>query len=61
MYLNKNEISKALEKICEERRTFVNKNDKEIFAFDGTDKKLCAAVPIITSGDIIGCVVLLEN
>ena len=59
--LLENTVTQELEKICEERKTFINKKEKTIFAFDGTDKKLCVAVPIITAGDIVGCVVLLEN
>ena len=54
-------VSTELEQICEERRTFINKNNKDIYAYKDTNKKICAAVPIITAGDIIGCVVLLEN
>ena len=63
--LKKNLLEKAvssdLEKICEERKTFINRENKEIFALDGVNKKICTAVPVIAAGDIIGCVVLLEN
>ena len=54
-------VSSELEKICEERRVFVNKDSAEIFALDGVNKKICVAVPVIAAGDIIGCVVLLES
>ena len=63
--LKKNLLEKAvssdLEKICEERKTFINRENKEIFALEGVNKKICTAVPVIAAGDIIGCVVLLES
>ncbi len=54
-------ITPELEKICEDRRTFLNNIDDNIFAFEGINKKICVAVPIIAAGDIVGCVVLLET
>ncbi|MBR5473555.1 MAG: AbrB/MazE/SpoVT family DNA-binding domain-containing protein [Clostridia bacterium] len=54
-------VTPELEKICEERRLYSNQNGADIFAFDGVAKKLCVAAPIVAAGDIVGCVVLLEN
>ncbi|MBQ8267237.1 MAG: AbrB/MazE/SpoVT family DNA-binding domain-containing protein [Clostridia bacterium] len=55
------EVTHALEKIVEDRRLFVNQDGANIFAFEGVNKKLCVAAPIIAAGDIVGCVVLLET
>lgn len=54
-------VTPELEKITENRRLFVNQNGDDIFAFEGVSQKLCVASPIIAAGDIVGCVVLLEN
>ena len=54
-------ITPELEKITENRRVFENKGDEAIFAVEGSNRKICVAVPIIAAGDITGTVVLLEN
>ena len=54
-------ITIDIEKICEERRAFVNNENNDVFALVGIDKKICVAVPVVCAGDIVGCVVLLEN
>ena len=54
-------ISAELENICEQRHIFINETNEEIFALDGTHQKICVAMPIISAGDIVGSVVLLEN
>lgn len=54
-------ITHQLENICEQRRLFVNEDNDNFFAFDGTEQKICVASPIINAGDIVGCVVLLQN
>lgn len=54
-------VTSELEKICDDRRTFVNQDEANVFAFEGVNKKICIAVPIIAAGDIVGCVVMLEN
>ncbi len=54
-------VTQNLEDICEERKTFVNQTNADIFALDGVERRICVAVPIITAGDIIGCVVMLES
>lgn len=54
-------VSPELEKICDERRLFVNQNGQELFALQGVLHKICVAAPIIAAGDIVGCVVLIEN
>ena len=53
-------ISSQLEKICEERKIFQNQNN-DVKAFENADQTLLAAAPIVASGDIVGCVVLLAN
>ncbi|MGN1320761.1 MAG: stage V sporulation T C-terminal domain-containing protein [Acutalibacteraceae bacterium] len=54
-------ITAELEKITEERRTYINQNGAESFAVEGNNRKICVAAPIISAGDITGTVVLLEN
>ncbi len=54
-------ITTDLEQICEQRRTFVSNGEKPTFAFDDTNQKICVAAPVVAAGDIVGCVVLLEN
>ncbi len=54
-------VTSDLEKICEERKVFINKDGADIFALDGTSQKICVAAPVIAAGDIIGCVALLES
>ena len=54
-------VTTEIEKICEERKIFINKSNEDIFALDGINKKIYVLSPIITAGDIIGCVALIEN
>ena len=54
-------VTRELEKICEDRRVFVNQKSEDIAALDGSTQKICVAAPIVASGDVIGCVVLLAN
>ena len=53
--------SPELEKIMEQRRNYLYKSgDTPIFAADGADKyQLGAAAPILSQGDLMGCVMLL--
>ena len=53
-------VSQELEKIMEDRKTFIPSGDT-FCAIDGVDRKICVATPIISAGDIAGAVVLLEN
>ena len=54
-------ISQNLEKICEERRIFAADDRESVLAFEGVSAAICVAAPIISAGDIVGCVLLLEN
>ena len=54
-------VSQELEKITEERRLFVNEKGAAVAALDGYDRKIMVAVPVISSGDITGAVVLLQS
>lgn len=53
--------SQELEKLMEQRKNYLYKpGDTPIFAADGTDKyPLGAAAPILSQGDLMGCVMLL--
>ncbi len=55
------DITTDLENIIDSRQTFVNDTNKTINALMGSEKNICAATPIISSGDIRGSIVLLEN
>lgn len=53
--------SPELEKLMEQRRNYLYKSgDTPIFAADGMEKyQLGAAAPILSQGDLMGCVMLL--
>ena len=53
--------SADLEKLMEQRRNYLYKpGDAPIFAADGLDSyRLGAASPILSQGDLMGCVMLL--
>ena len=53
--------SPELEKLMEQRKNYLYKSgDTPIFAADGADKyQLGAAAPILSQGDLMGCVMLL--
>jgi len=53
--------SSELERLMEQRRNYLYRNgDTPIFAADGADKyRLGAAAPILSQGDLMGCVMLL--
>ncbi len=53
--------SPELEKLMEQRRNYLFKSgDTPIFAADGAEKyRLGAAAPILSQGDLMGCVMLL--
>ncbi len=53
--------SAKLEEIMEGRRQSVFSDKDAAYAFDGTNQKMCVAVPILSSGDINGAVVLAAN
>ena len=55
--------SPELEKLMEQRKNYLYKSgDTPIFAADGADKyQLGAAAPILSQGDLMGCVMLLMN
>lgn len=55
------EVTRDLEKIVETRSNYINENEKNLKALEGLENKVCAVAPILSSGDIIGSVVLTEN
>lgn len=54
-------ISPALEEIIESRRESLIPADKVLEALESSDLKLVFAAPIISSGDLCGCVALVNN
>ena len=53
-------VTPELEKIVENRKLYVASGNS-ICAIDGCDRGIVVACPIISAGDITGCVLLLEN
>ena len=53
-------VSSELEKIVENRKLYVA-NGNLIYAIDGCDRAIVVASPIISAGDLTGCVLFLEN
>ncbi len=56
-------ITKELEKVMENRATYIASSFdyKTLYPVEGIDKNACIAVPIISNGDISGCVVVMFN
>ncbi|MCQ2455441.1 MAG: AbrB/MazE/SpoVT family DNA-binding domain-containing protein [Clostridia bacterium] len=54
-------ITKDLRDIIENRSVYVNENSNDVTALEGLPNKICAVSPIISSGDLGGAVVLVEN
>jgi AbrB family transcriptional regulator (stage V sporulation protein T) len=54
-------ISHQLEEVMENRKIFIHKNfnDKKLYPIEGLEVTSSIAAPIITAGDLSGCVVLL--
>lgn len=54
--------TQALEDIMENRTPFISSNkDDKLQAIEGLEKKAILAFPIISSGDVAGSIILLEN
>ena len=55
-------LSPALEELIEQRRTYAydKAGTPRLFPIEGLDKPALAAVPIISSGDVIGAVALID-
>lgn len=55
-------ISKELESIMENREKYIKSHEKErLYPIDGCDIEALTAFPIISSGDIGGCVIFICN
>lgn len=55
-------LSPALEDLLESRQTYISGSDSPVFqAVEGVDRAAIAAVPIISSGDVIGAVALMAT
>lgn len=56
-------ISSHLERIMENRSTFIASSDSSnsLFPVEGVEREACIAVPIIGNGDVSGCVIVLFN
>ena len=60
-YIDKT-LSSELDSVMQGRSIYKYSPDKEkIYAVDGTDHYIRCAVPIISEGDILGCVVSIEG
>ena len=54
-------ISPSLEEIIESRKEAIIPEDKHTIALEGCEQKLLFAVPIISGGDLCGCVALING
>ena len=54
-------ISPTLEEIIESRKEALLSEDKIAIALEGADYKLIFAAPIISSGDLCGCVAIINS
>ena len=54
-------VTPDLEEIIEGRQAVSYTPEQKHLALEGVDRNICAAVPIIISGDISGAVILLSN
>ncbi len=54
-------ISAELENLVEQRRLFISEADNSVPCVEGVDHTIHAMCPIITAGDIVGCVCLLND
>ncbi len=54
-------ISEALEELMESRTSFLKENEQQLMPVDGLSHTADIAVPIISSGDILGAVVFLSS
>lgn len=52
-------VSKQVEQVVEDRRALRAQN--ELTAFEGVSHQAAAIAPIVTAGDIAGCVILVKN
>ncbi len=53
-------ITQELEALVEQRKFFVDNNDN-ISCVKDNDRTVCAMCPVISAGDIVGCVCLLKS
>ena len=53
-------VTPELEKIVENRKLYTSKGES-LCAIEGCDRGIVVACPIISAGDITGCVLLIEN
>ena len=53
-------VTPEFEKIVENRKLYTSKGES-LCAIEGCDRGIVVACPIISAGDITGCVLLLEN
>jgi AbrB family transcriptional regulator (stage V sporulation protein T) len=54
-------LSPAVEEFMEERKEYIISGDKKDSALDGADYTVAFACPIITAGDLTGCVMLIND
>ncbi len=54
-------ISKEYDKIVQSRKTYVTKSDRVLYPIQGVDLKALVCVPIISSGDLIGSILIVQD
>lgn len=54
-------ISKEFDKIIQSRKTYVAKQDRVLYPIQGVDLKALVCVPIISSGDLSGSILIADG
>lgn len=58
---NERRISGELEELMDNRTTFIKMANEKMNPIEGSEQVAAAAVPIISNGDVLGAVVLLDS
>ena len=54
-------VSKEFDKIVQSRKTYIAKPDRVLYPIQGVDLKALVCVPIISSGDLIGSILITDG
>lgn len=54
-------VSKEFDKIIQQRKTYIAKQDSVLYPIQGVDLKALVCVPIISAGDLIGSILIADG
>lgn len=54
-------VSKDFDQIIQSRKTYIAKSDRVLYPIQGVDLKVLVCVPIISSGDLIGSILIADD